>query len=394
MTECLNGYVLIFCLILAYLYWQPGLFLVPSFNLTELKSCSTWIFFAETEEKTEAATPHRQKESRDKGQVARSSDLNAAIVVMAVIVSLYGFSGYIVGNVTEYIQHIFSNEISATLSSAQFFNVYKLSLVFFLKIMAPIFAAAIIFGVLINILQVGMVIAFEGITPKLTNINPIEGFKRIFSKKALFEFLKTLLKVLVIGLITYNLIQEALPQILGLLNIELVSSTDYLIKLAFRIGITAIGAFLVIAVLDFVYQKWEFGQSLRMSKDEVKKEMKQNEGDPLIKSRIRQKQRLMTMNRMMQSIPEATVVVTNPTHLAVALKYDDKVMDAPQIVAKGAGYVAEKIKEKAVEYKIPIIEDKPLARSLYKVSEIGDFVPVELYQAVAGLIAAIYSLRK
>ncbi|HNX92915.1 MAG TPA: EscU/YscU/HrcU family type III secretion system export apparatus switch protein, partial [Syntrophomonas sp.] len=172
-----------------------------------------------------------------------------------------------------------------------------------------------------------------------------------------------------------------------------MKSVDYITKLLFRVCITATVTYFIIAVLDFVYQKWEFGRSLRMSVDEVKKEMKQTEGDPQIKAQIRAKQRMMSMNRMMQSIPKATVVVTNPTHLAVVLKYDDT-MEAPQIVAKGAGYVAGRIKEEAAKYEIPIMEDKPLARALFKSSEIGDFVPVDLYQAVAGVIAAIYSLQK
>lgn len=393
MTDCLNIYVLVFLISGAFLYWQTGLCFVPECSIGQ-SPCSASMYFAATDEKTEAATPHRREEARQKGQVAKSSDLNAAVVVLAIIAVLYSLRGYFGENITGYIQQILSNEIGTSLSSVQFFNVYKLTLIFCLKIMAPIFGAAIVFGLLVNFLQVGMLVAFEGLKPQLSHISPIEGFKRIFSKKALFEFFKTLLKVIVIGLITYNLVQKAFPQILTLLDMDLVSSSDYLIKLTFRVGVTAAGTFLIIAMLDYVYQKWEYGRSLRMSIDEVKKEMKQTEGDPLIKAKIREKQRMMSMGRMMQSIPEATVVVTNPTHLAVVLKYDEEQMEAPQVVAKGAGYVAAKIKEKASEYKIPIVEDKPLARSLYKVTEIGDFVPVELYQAVAGIIAAIYALRK
>ena len=394
MTICLSELVLIIFLgWWIYLYWRTSLCLVPESPM-EQSVGSASIFFAATEEKTEQATPYRKQEARKKGQVAKSSDLNAAVIVMSIIAVLYSCRGYWGNNISGYVQYILSKEMNTALSSTQFFNLYKLTLYLCLKIMAPIFGAVIIFGLLVNFMQVGLVVSFEGMKPKLSNINPIEGAKRIFSKRALFEFLKTLLKVFVIGLILYNLVKKVFPQLLTLSEMNLVSSSDYLIKLIFRIGITAAGIFLVIAILDFVYQKWEFGRSLRMSKDEIKKEMKQTEGDPLIKAQIRQKQRMMSMNRMMQSIPEATVVVTNPTHLAVVLKYDDKIMDAPQIVAKGAGYVAVKIKEKASEYNIPIVEDKPLARSLFKSSEIGDFVPVDLYQAVAGVIAAIYSLHK
>lgn len=358
------------------------------------EGCMSLMLFAETEEKTEAATPHRRQEARKKGQVARSSDLNSTIVILAVIVTLYSLRGYVGDSLADYLRQILGSDMGITLTSDRFFHVSKMTLYLCLQILSPIFAAAIVFGILINFAQVGMVVAAEKINPKLSNINPIEGFKRIFSKRALVEFAKTMIKVLVIGSVTYKLIQKALPQIITLLHMDLASSMGVFAKLAFRVSITAVAIFLVIAVLDLVYQKWEYGQSLRMSKDEIKKEMKQTEGDPMIKARIREKQRLMSMNRMMQSIPEATVLIINPEHLAVALKYDEKSMEAPQIVAKGAGYVAQRIKEKAAEYKIPVVEDKQLARALYKTAEIGDFVPVELYQAVAGVIAAIYALKK
>jgi len=392
MFEYICEYGLAFFRRLACFQWQTGLCLAPE-GLMEQSVCPPWIYFAATEEKTEPATPHRKQESRKKGQVARSTDLNAAVVVLAIIVALHSLSGYVGENLAAYVRHILSGEMGTALSSEQFFNVFKLTLNLYLRIMAPIFVVAVIFGLLVNFMQVGMVVAFEGIKPKLSNINPIEGFKRIFSRKALFEFAKILLKVFVIGLVAYSVVSKAFDQILVLVDANLVSSLAFLNTLAFRVGVAATGTFLVIAVADLFYQKWKFNQSLKMSKYEIKKEIKQTEGDPLIKAKLREKQRMMSMRRMMQSIPEATVVVTNPTHLAVALKYDEDEMDAPQIVAKGAGYTAEKIKEKAAEHNIPIVEDKPLARSLYSSSEIGDFVPVELYQAVAGVIAAIYALK-
>jgi flagellar biosynthetic protein FlhB len=351
------------------------------------------LYFAATEEKTEPATPHRKQEARKKGQVGKSSDLNAALVMIAVIVVLYSIRGYFGENISTYVRYILSQEMNTALNSTQLFDLYKMSLLLCLKVLAPVLGAVVIFGILANLMQVGILFSSEAMKPKLSHINPVEGFKRIFSKRAVFEFVKTLLKVLVIGLVVFNLAQKAYPQLLLLFNMSLAKSIDYIAKLIFRITITATVTFFIIAILDFVYQKWEFGRSLRMSVDEVKKEFKQTEGDPQIKAQIRAKQRMMSMNRMMQSIPEATVVVTNPTHLAVVLKYDDT-MEAPQITAKGAGYVAQRIKEKAAEHNIPIVEDKPLARSLFKSSEIGDFVPVDLYQAVAGVIAAIYALKK
>jgi len=260
--------------------------------------------------------------------------------------------------------------------------------------MAPILATAVFVALLANFLQVGFVMSSEAINPKLSNVNPLEGLKRIFSKKALFDFLKTLLKLSVIGIVIYDQVKAEYPRLLLLTNMSTGSMINYLVQITFKICIIAGMVYLIISVLDFVFQKWQFSQNLKMSKYEIKTEMKQTEGDPFIKSKLREKQRMFTMRRMMQSVPDATVVITNPTHLAVALKYDDDQMQAPQIIAKGAGFVAEKIREKAIENNIPIMEDKPLARSLYNGSEIGDFVPVELYKAVAGILAAIYMQRR
>ena len=391
MTECIIA--LIFVCYLQIQHKYPALA-----DLTQEIS----IYFASADgEKTEPATPHRRQEARKKGHVGRRSDLNAAVVVIAVIVVLYSLSGHIGRTLSEYLCHILSGQIGNPLDGTQFILIYKSSLLAFLKVMVPIFAVALIFGVLINLTQVGMTVAAEGLMPKLSNINPIEGFKRIFSKKALFNFIKTIIKLIVVGVVVYQLVQNSLPEILGLLNIELGLSLKYFVNLAFKISITAMGIFMAIAIIDFVYQKWEYNQSLKMSKDEIKKEMKQTEGDPLIKSRIREKQRMISMVRMLQEIPAATVVVTNPTHLAVALKYTEEEyegqetqMDARQVVAKGAGHIAAKIKEIAAEHEIPIIENKPVARALYKNTNIGDFIPVELYQAVAAIIATVYSIQK
>lgn len=351
------------------------------------------IYFAAAEEKTEPATPHRKQEARKKGQVGKSADFSAAVVMIAVITVLYSIRGYFGENIGTYVQYILSQEMNTALKSTQLFELYKATLLMCLKVLAPVLGTVLVFGILGNLMQVGMLFSFEAMKPKLSHINPVEGFKRIFSKRAFFEFFKTILKVVIISLVVFNLVEKAYPELLMLFNMNLAKSADYITNLIFRIAITAGVVFFVIAVLDFVYQKWEFGRSLRMSVDEVKKELKQTEGDPQIKAQIRAKQRMMSMNRMMQSVPEATVVVTNPTHLAVVLKYEDT-MEAPQITAKGAGYVAQRIKEKAAEHNIPMVEDKPLARSLFKSTEIGDFVPVELYQAVAGVIAAVYAIKK
>lgn len=373
---------------------QLRLSLAPAAALSNELSVNGWIFFADTEEKTEAATPHRQQEARKKGQVAKSNDLNAAIVLMAIVGVIYLFGGYMGQTISVYVHQILVMDMTSGLSTQQFISVYKSTLYLCIKILAPILAVAVFFGLTANLLQVGFVFSAEAINPKLSHVNPWEGLKRIFSKRALFDFLKTILKLSIIGLVIYNQVKDEYPKLLILPNMNVGAMINYLLKVTFQVCITAALVFLIISVLDFIFQKWQHNQSLKMSKYEIKTEMKQTEGDPLIKSRVREKQRMYAMRRMMQSVPEATVVITNPTHLAVALKYDDDGMQAPQVVAKGAGYIAEKIKEKATENNIPIMEDKPLARSLYKGTEIGDYIPVDLYQAVAGILAAIYMQRR
>ncbi len=353
-----------------------------------------WMLLAATEEKTEAATPHRRQEARKKGQVAKSADLNAALVVMAIIAVIYIARGYMGLSILGYVQNIMVREMTSTLDASQFIRVYKYTLYACFKIMAPILAVGVFIGLLANFLQVGWVMSSEAITPKLSHINPLEGLKRILSKRALFDFMKTLLKLTVITLVIYDQVKAEYPSLLVLPNMNTGAMISYLVKVTFKVCIVAGVVYLVIAVLDFIFQRWQFAQNLKMSKYEVKTEMKQTEGDPFIKSRMREKQRMFAMRRMIQSVPEATVVITNPTHLAVALKYDENTMQAPQIIAKGAGFIAEKIKEKAAEHNIPVVEDKPLARSLYNGSDIGDYVPVELYRAVAGILAAIYMQRR
>lgn len=367
-----------------------------SWNYLESLNCLDLQLFAEgsSEEKTEEATPHRKQEARKKGQVSRSSDLNAAIGMMAMILFLYLIRGHLGSNLTGYIKHIFSAEMILPLDGEQLFRVYSLTIDTFFHLMGPIFLIAIIFGLTTNFLQVGFLFAPEAVKPKVSNINPVEGLKRMFSKKALVEFGKVTLKITVVGLVVFTLVKKNFQQLFFITDTSIPAIVAFLANIIFKICAGAALIFILIAILDLLYQKWEFRQKLKMSKYEVKQEMKQTEGDPLIKSKIKEKQRAISMRRMMQSVPEATVVVTNPTHLAVALKYDEEVMEAPQVVAKGTGYLAEKIKNKAYEHDVPVMENKEVARALYASVEVGDYIPIELYQAVAEIIAHIYRIKE
>lgn len=352
-----------------------------------------WLLMAETEEKTEPATPHKKQQARRKGQVARSADLNSALVACAVIATVFTLRGYIGNQAIRLIYQVSALNKAVALDSQSVIDLYQVLLVASFKVMAPILAVALLFGLLANYAQIGFIFSGEALTPKLSHINPVSGFKRIFSKRALFEIVKTLLKIIVIGGVVYTLGRKELANLLLVPNMSNGAMIDYFSRTLFRICITAGMAFLTIAVLDLAYQKWQFSRDQKMSKTELKMEMKQTEGDPLIKSRLRQKQRLIATRRTIQRVPEATVVITNPTHMAIALRYEEN-MEAPEVIAKGAGYVAQKIKDTAREHQIPVIEDKPLAHSLYASTEAGDHIPVELYQAVAAVLAAIYQQQR
>lgn len=381
-------------LLASFVFWRSGCLDLQRWLVTapgDLASIQyPWLLMAETEEKTEPATPHKKQQARKKGQVAKSADLNAAMVACAVIATVFALRGYLGSQTIGLIYQVFDLATIATLDVDAVVDLYRTLLVVCFRILGPILGVALVFGLLANYLQVGFIFTGEALTPKLSHINPIEGFKRIFSKRALFEIVKTLLKITVIGTVIYNLGKKEFHNFLLVPNMSNGSLIEYFSQTLFRICFLAGMVFLIIAVLDFAYQKWQFNRDQRMSKTELRMEMKQTEGDPLIKSRLRQKQRLMAMRRTIQKVPEATVVITNPTHMAIALGYDENTMDAPEVIAKGAGYIAQKIKEVAYEHRVPVIEDKPLAHSLYASTEVGDYVPVELYQAVAAVLAAIY----
>lgn len=344
------------------------------------------------EEKSEEATPHRKREARKKGQVARSADLNAAIVLLGVILLLFWSREYYIAKLAGIVRLILGQRLTMELTEGQLINLFKETLFFFFSVMAPIFLAAMVAGLLVNLSQVGFLFAPYVLTPRLQNINPMEGFKRILSKKALVEMVKALLKVLVVGIVTLNLIGGGFEDLLYIVEMDVFQGFAVATNMIFKVALWAVGIFLAIAVLDFLFQRYEFRQRIKMTKQEVKEEFKQTEGDPQIKARLREKQRELARHRMMQSVPEATVVITNPTHLAIALRYDAETMEAPRVVAKGAGQIAERIVDIAREHEVPVVENKPVAHMLYQQVEIGGEIPVELYQAVAEILAMLYRM--
>ncbi len=346
------------------------------------------------QERTEQATPKRREEARKKGQVAVSREVGSAVVLGVSLIFFYFGSGRLLDGITEIMKTAFRDAGQVVLDpqyvqTLAFGVVSKVFLLIF-----PLLLAVVVAGFLASVLQVGFLVSWEAAQPKLSKISPAKGFKRLFSLRSLVELAKSLLKISVVGLIAYLVIAAEIPGLFPLAYQSNWSMLAFIGRVAFKITLMTCIVLLILALLDYFYQRWEFEKSIKMSRQEIKDEFKHTEGDPLIKSRIRRLQRDIARKRMMASVPKADVVITNPTHLAVAIRYDQENMNAPVVVAKGAGYLAEKIREIATEHQIPIVENKPVAQVLYKIANIGDMIPADLYRAVAEILAYVYRLKE
>ena len=352
-------------------------------------------FFADEGDKTEEATPKKRQDVRRKGQVAKSQELVSGVVLLIAFIALkvFGFSLY--QKIVELTEKVF-NEYMQNTENIFTINGIILLLVemtlWFLQAMLPIFALIMLMGVMSNLVQVGFMFTVESIKPKFKNLNPINGVKNLFSLRSVAEFFtKSMLKVILVMIIAY--VKDKVSDIITIMDLNVLSIGTYIMEITIDLGIRIAAVLLIFSVADFIFQRRKFRKDIRMTKQEVKEEYKQTEGNPQIKSKIKQKQRQMSMARMMQQVPKADVVITNPTHFAVAIEYDPDKNDAPIVIAKGQDYVALRIKEVARENHIEILENKPLARALYAEVEIGEAIPEEFYQAVAEVLAYVYSLK-
>lgn len=345
------------------------------------------------QEKTERATPKKRQETRKKGQVAKSMDLPAACILLFSFLSLSMFGGFMGDQLMSVLQLVFYDYLTADVTSGNV-NVLFQELAFkILLIVGPIFLVALLVAILGNYLQIGFLLTGEPLMMKWNKLNSIEGAKRIFSLRAVVDFLKSVLKMLIIGYVVYTTLWGEKEHIMQLSGLPLEETLSFTASLTLNLGIKIGIVLIVLAAFDYMYQKYEYEKSIRMSKQDIKDEYKKTEGDPLIKSKIRERQRRMALQRMMQEVPKADVVITNPTHFAVALKYDAGKMEAPTVIAKGADYVAFKIKEKAKEHGILTMENKPLARALYAQVDIGETIPADMFQAVAEVLAYVYKVK-
>lgn len=343
-------------------------------------------------EKTEDPTAKRKADARKKGQVGRSQEISAAFVLLAGFMAMKLLGNSIYQEIANYTVYIFGH-LNQDMDAESVMQLFIGIMEVLAKTALPIMLIIMVIGVAINIAQVGIAFTTEPLEFKLDNLNPITGFGRIFSKRSLVELVKSIIKIVIIGFFIYRYLLSEVLQMPQLIYLDLYAGLVRMSKIIMDLALQICGVFLVLAVLDFGYQKWQTLQDLKMSKEDVKEEMKQSEGDPQIKGKIRQKQRQMAMQRMMQEVPKADVIITNPTHFAVALQYTSG-MAAPMIVAKGQDLVAQKIKAVAREAGVTIVENRPLARALYASAEIGDVVPQALYKSVAEVLAYVYRLKK
>jgi flagellar biosynthetic protein FlhB len=347
-------------------------------------------------EKTEKATPKKKREARERGQVFKSIELVTAFSLLVMFGALAIFGGSMMDGTKKLLSGFLNagSSVPKVLSISTIGPVLGGAIIQFGIIMLPVLGAAMLGALAFNYLQVGFLFSTKALAPKFERISMIAGFKRIFSKRTLVDLLKSIIKIAVLGVVAYN---EYKTQIMNMpmmmwdnIVTAIQASVDIIMAVAFKLAI----ALAIIAPFDFLYQWWKYQKDLMMTKQEVKDEYKLTEGDPEIKGKIRAKQRQMASMRMMQAVSDADVVVTNPTHYAVALSYKEGTNNAPVVVAKGKDYIARKIKEKAAEHHIEIVENKPVAQYLYFFCDIGDEVPEDMYQAVAEILAYVYRLKK
>jgi len=345
------------------------------------------------EEKTEKPTPKKREEVRQKGEVAKTRELPATAVLLSGAVALSAMGSFTYREVSRITTQILSFSIIRGDGVGDLLLLLEDCVRAFLLALSPLLAVVFVTAVLSNVVQVGFVLSLEELKPKLSKVNPVKGLARLFSKQSLMELLKSLLKLLIIGIVATVSVREEIGGLADLGDMDLSSVALHSLSSIFTIFLKCGLAMMVLVALDYAFQRWEFEKRIRMTRQEIKEELKKSEGDPLIKARVKSIQREMARRRMMQSVAKADVVITNPTHLAVALSYQSPNMDAPQLVAKGAEKIAEKIREVAKKHGVPIVENKKLAQSLYTMVDLGHEIPGTLYQAVAEILAYVYRLK-
>jgi flagellar biosynthetic protein FlhB len=346
------------------------------------------------QERTEPATPKRREDARRKGQVAKSRELPAAAGILAGALFFLVGGGAMIGGAGDQMHDLLAGVVRADLTPRELSGVLLSAARGAITLLLPLMMVMLVMGVAVNVLQTGPVASLHPLAPKWSRISPAAGVKRIFSAATLVELIKSVIKLLTVGTAAWWVLKGEAPRLPALAGADLHVLLPYLGGVSLRVALAAGVALLFLAALDFGFQRFEHEKRLRMTRQEVKREFKETEGDPMVRARVRSIQRETARKRMMADVPKADVVVTNPTHLAVALKYEAEKMAAPRVVAKGAGHVAARIREIARGAGVPVMEDKPLARALYRTVEVGREVPADLYRAVAEVLAFVYLMNE
>ena len=347
------------------------------------------------QEKTEAPTEKKRRESRDEGQVAFSRELSSAALLAGIVLTLTASSPFILNSFKELMANLFTQMVKYDeLSINILYNLSGEIVSTILPAFTPFITVIVLVAIFSSIIQVGFQITLKAIAPKFNKISPLTGIKRLFSTQSLADFLKSMTKMIIVGFVGYITYITKITELNGLF----VSTPEAILKYNFLVVAEVAGkivlALVAIAIFDFLYQRWHHEQQMMMTKQEVKDETKQTEGDPQLKSRIRQIQREMSNARMMQEVPKADALIVNPTHFSVAILYDRDVMTAPEVTAKGVDHMALRMRTVARENNVPILERPELARDLYANVEIGEDIPERFYKAVAEILAYVFQLRK
>ena len=347
------------------------------------------------QEKTEAPTEKKRRESREEGQVAFSKELSSAALLAGIVLTLVATSPFILDSFRELMTNIFRQMASADELSVN--SIYTLSgeiITTMLPAFTPFLTVIVLVAIFAAVVQVGIQITFKAIVPKFSKLSPLTGIKRLFSSQSLADFLKSMAKLIIVGFVGYLTYMDKITELNGLS----VSTPEAILKYNFTVVAEVAGkivlALVAIAIFDYFYQRWHHEQQMMMTKQEVKEETKQTEGDPQLKARIRQIQREMSNARMMQEVPKADALIVNPTHFSVAVLYDRDIMAAPEVTAKGVDHMALRMRTIARENNVPILERPELARDLYANVEIGEDIPERFYKAIAEILAFVYRLRK
>lgn len=345
-------------------------------------------------EKSEEATSKKKEDTRKEGQVAKSVDLTSGVLLFTAVLILYYYTPYFIDSFKQLFREFLEFD-GYNINQESIYYLYIFSLKFMMKVTMPFFAALFLVAFVINVLQVGFFITGKSISPKFEKLNFFTNFtKTFFSVRKVVDLIKSVFKLFVLSLVAWYTVKDDIDIMIRMTDADIIDQMTYMASITFEILVKISILVLILGFADYMYQKWQHSQDIKMTKQDIKEEMKQSEGDPLVKNRIRQAQREAARKRMMDDVPKSDVVITNPTHYAVAIKYDPREDAAPKVVAKGQRLMALKIRELAIKHGIKIVQDPPLARLLYDSVDIGDDIPQNLYQALATILMTLDKFKR